>query len=130
MNRAIKILVIDRVFIMVKSGDRARHLVGKKGTAVDSRRGFDGPDGCSRPGIEGRGHSHCGSNRRKGEAGSAGNAKLTKGCIVVHVALSRVGLAPGILIRCDVKQFGVIRRARVQRRVQVVAFHDHHVRYG
>ena len=41
LDPAIKILVIDRVFIMVESGDRARHLVGKKGTAIDSRLGLD-----------------------------------------------------------------------------------------
>src|SRR5262245_52117150 len=89
LNPAIKILVIDRVFVMVESGDGARYLVGKKGTTIDSRLGFDGPDGCSRPSIHGGGHSHCGPNRRKGEVGCTGNAKLTIGCIVVHVALSR-----------------------------------------
>src|SRR5436190_3346652 len=119
LDPAIKILVIDRVFIMVKSGDRARHLVGKKGTAIDSRRGFDGPDGCSRPGIDGRGHSHRGSNRREAEAGGAGNAKLTKGCIVGHVALSRVDLAPGILMWGDVLRFGVVGRTRIHRCVEI-----------
>src|ERR1700681_4032024 len=96
LDRAIKILVIECIFIMPNAGDWARHLVGNERTAIDSRLGLDRSDGCSSPGIDGRGHSHGGSNGRKGETRRAVDAVLTIGGIVVHVALTRMGLAPGV----------------------------------
>ena len=128
LDPAIKILVIDGVFIMVEPGDRARHLVGNKGTAIDSRRGLDRLDGRSRPGIDGRGHSHGGSNRRKAETGGAADIKTAVGCIVEHVALPRVGLAPGILVWGNVLRFGEVGRTRVHRRVQIVYFDNNPMR--
>src|SRR6187401_2140142 len=128
LNPAIQILVIDRVFVMVKSGDRTRHPVGKKGTAIDSRLGFDGPDGCSRPCTDSRGHSHRGSNGRKGEVGSTGNVKLTIGCIVVHVTLSRMGLEPGVLMWGDVLHFGVVGRTRIHRCVAMTSINQNAMR--
>ena len=130
LNPAIQILVVDRVFIMPNPSDWARHLVGNERTAIDSRNGLDRIDGRSSPGIDGRGHSHRGSNGRKAETRRAGDIETTVGRIVIHVALPRVSLAPGVLMRSDVLSFGVIRRARIQRRVQVAAFHKNPVRYA
>ena len=128
LNPAIKILVVEGVLIMPNPSDRARHFVGNERTAIDSRNGLDRIDGRSSPGIDGRGHSHRGSNRRKAETRRAADVKLTVGGIVVHVALSGVSLAPGVLMRSDVLRFGEVRRAHIQRRVQVAAFHKNPVR--
>src|SRR5436190_24189720 len=52
LNPTIKILVIDRIFIMPNPRDRARHFVGNEGTAIDSRNRFDSIDGRSGPYID------------------------------------------------------------------------------
>ena len=57
LNPAVKILVIDRVFIMPDPGDGACHFVGNKATTIDSRLGFDRRNRRARPGIDGRGRS-------------------------------------------------------------------------
>ena len=64
----------------------------------------------------------------KVKARRAGDIETAVGRIVVHVALPGMGLAPGVLMRSDVLRFGVIGRARIQRRVQVVLFHQKPVR--
>ena len=103
---AIQVLIIDRVFIMPDAGRWVRHLVGNERAAIDSRRGLDRVDGRSRPGIDGRSHAHRGANRRKGEARRAADIETAVGDVVIHVALPRVGLAPGVLMRGDVLRFG------------------------
>ena len=128
MDPTVKILVIDRVFIMPNPSGWIRHLVGNEGTAIDSRLGLDRIDGRSSPGIDGSGRSHGGSNGRKGETRRAADIELTIGGVVVHVAFPRVSLAPGVLMRSDVLRFGVIRRARIHRRVQVISLHKDPVR--
>jgi hypothetical protein len=128
LNPAIKILVIDRVLIMPNPSDRARHFVGNERTAIGSRNGLDRIDGRSSPGIDGRSHSHGGSNGRKGETRRAADAELTVGGVVVHVALPRVSLAPGVLMWRYVLRFGEVRRAHIHRRVQVISFHKDPVR--
>src|SRR6266436_1661265 len=75
LNRAIKVLVIDRIFIMPNASNWTRHLVGDERTAIDSRNGLDRVDGSPRPGIDGWDHSHRGSDRRKSETRNAANRK-------------------------------------------------------
>ena len=41
LDRAIKILIVDGVFIMPNAGGWVRHLVDNEGTAIDSRLGLD-----------------------------------------------------------------------------------------
>ena len=55
-------------------------------------------------------------------------SELTVGDIVIHIALPRVSLAPGVLMRGDVLRLGEIGRARIQRRIQVVHFDQKPVR--
>jgi hypothetical protein len=128
LNRAIKILIIDGVLVMPDSSAWVRHFEAKEPNAIDSRNGLDPVDGRSSPSIDGRAHSHCGGNRGKTETRRTGDTELTVGDVVVHVALPRVSLAPGVYLRSYVLSFGVIRRARIHRRVQVVAFHENPVR--
>src|SRR6202043_2578746 len=92
--------------------------------------GLDPVDGCSSPGIDGRAHSHRGPSAYKGETRRAADSVLTVGRVVIHVALSRVSLAPDVLMRSYVLRFGVIRRARIQRRVQIIGLNTNPVRYA
>ena len=84
--------------------------------------------GRSSPRPGGRGHSHRGSNRRKSETRRAGDIVTAIGRVVIHVALPRVGLAPGVFMRAVVLNFEVVRRARVHRCIQVGGIHDNPMR--
>jgi len=128
LDPAIKILVIDRVLIMPDPSGWVRHFVGNEGTAIGSRNRLDWIDGRSRPGTDGRDRSRRGSDRRKGETRRASDIETAVGRIVIHVALPGVSLAPDVLMRSDVLRFGIIRRARIQRGVQVAHFHKDPVR--
>jgi hypothetical protein len=130
LNPAIKILVIDRVFIMPNPGGRVGHFVGNEGTSVGARDGLDWVDRCSSPGIDGRGHPYGRSNGRKAETRRARDGEPAVRRIVVHVALPGMGLAPSVLMRSDVLRFGVVRRAWIQRGVQVAPLHQKPVRYA
>ena len=112
LNRAIEVLIMDGVFIMPNAGGRVRHFVGDERTAIDSRRGLDRTDGRAGPGTGRRNHSHRGADRRKGETRRAGDIVATIGGIVIHVALTGMGLAPGVFLRAVVLHFSVISRAR------------------
>src|SRR6185436_8623896 len=94
-----------------------RYLVSNEPAAIDSWLRFDRIDGRSCPGGKRRGHSHRVEVPEKGETRRAADIVTAVGGIVVHVAFPGMGLAPGILIRADVLHFGVIGRARIQRRV-------------
>ena len=113
---------------MPNPGNWPRDLEGDEPLAIGSRNRFDLVDGGSEPGIDGRGHSHRVSNGRKGKARRAADIEPTVGGIVVHVALSSVSLAPGVLMRSDVLGFSVVSRPRIQRCVQIGGFHQHPVR--
>ena len=128
LNRTIKILVIERILIMPNSGRGIRYLVGNDRTAIMSRVRLDRIDRRSRPSCDGSSRSHRGPNRRKVETGRTADTELAVGRIVVHIALPRVSLAPGVLMRGDVLRLGEIGRARIQRRIQVVHFDQKPVR--
>ena len=128
LNRAIQILVIDRVLVMPDSSGRICDLVANEGNAIDSRSRLDLVDRRSGPGLDGRLHSHRGSDGRKGETGGASHTELTVGDIVVHVALPRMSLAPGVFMGSDVLTFGPVGRARIQRCVQIALLHLEPVR--
>src|SRR5947208_16952455 len=67
LNRAIKVLVIDRIFIMPTASNRTGYLVADERTAIDSRNGRDRVDGGYRPGVDGWGPANRGSDGRKGD---------------------------------------------------------------
>ncbi len=130
LDPAIKVLVKDRVFIMVHAADRARHFVSDKCTAIYSRLRFNRLDGCSRPGGEGRGHPHGRANLGESEVGCASDTELQVGGIVIHVAFPRVRLTPTVFVRRDIDQFRIVGCARVHRLIQIVGFNQDHVRHG
>ena len=128
LDRAIEVLVIDRVFIMPEADRWIRHFIGNKGTAIDSRRRFDRVDGRSGPGVDGRGPLHDGSRHYKREIRGAVDQNATVRRVVIHIALAGMGLAPGVLIRRNVLDLGIISRTRIRRRVQVAPFHQEPMR--
>ncbi len=130
LNRAIQVLVIDRILIMPNSSGWVGHFIANKCNAIVSRIGLNLIDRCSGPGKDGWGRSHRGSNRRKCEIRGSADTELTIGDVVVHVALPGIGLAPGIFMRSDILTFGKIGRARILRRVQVAHCHRDPVRGG
>ena len=114
LNRAVKVLVIDGVFIVVHPGIWSCHLVTNEENAVISWIRFTLVYRCSGPGHNGRLLSHRVAHEIKGKRLVDSNyAALTIRCIVIHVALGRVSLAPGAFVRDDVFRFSKIGRPDV-----------------
>src|SRR5260370_16051514 len=128
LNRAIQVLVIDRVFVMPNSSGWVCHFIANECKAIVSRIGLDLIDGCSGPGKNRRVLLHRGSNGRKREIRASTDTELTIGDIVVHVALPGISLAPGIFMWSDILTFGEIGRAWILRCVQIAHCHRDPVR--
>ena len=97
--------------------------------AIDSRGRLDLDYRRARPRHDGRLLSHGGANATKTKGlVDASHILTTVRSIVIHVALARMSLAPGVFVRDDVFRFGKIGRSRVQRRVQVVNVNQNSVR--
>ena len=97
LNPSVKVLVVQRIFIVPDAGSWIAHLVTHKPDAIVPRIGLElvhgGADTC--PGHNGRLHSHSGANRRKCHIGwGIDDRELAIGYIVVHVALAGMRLAP------------------------------------
>jgi len=121
LDRAIKVLVIERVFVVPNAGGRIGHLVTHEPNPVVSRIRLDLVHCCAPerlPGVNGSLHAHCGTGRRKCVVVSAAaDAKPTVGGVIVHVALAGMTLAPSVFMWSQILAFGKISRARVLRRV-------------
>ena len=127
LNRAIQVLVVNCVFVMPDSGRGTCDLGANESNTIDLFSRLELVDRRSGPGIDRRLHSHRGPDGRKGEIGGASNTELSVGDIVVHVALARMSLAPGVFMWSNVLTFGEVGRARIQRCVQVAHCHRYPV---
>ena len=125
LDRAIEVLVIDRVLVMPDSSVGTCDLVANESNAIarrsrrNCRSRLDLVDRRSRPGpdrsqLSLRGKSARGKCERTGRAR---DIVATVGDVVVHVALPGMRLAPDILMRGDVLRFGIISCPGIQRRV-------------
>ena len=114
LDRAIEILVIDRVFIMPDTGTGVRHFVAHEPDTVGSGSGLDLVYRRAAPGRDRRLLSHGGScaSKTKGLVNSGYGVRTVRS-IVIHVALVRMTLAPGGFVRNDVIGFSKICRSRV-----------------
>jgi len=130
LNGAIEVLVIDSVLIVPNAGSGTRYFVAHKQNAIVSRIRFELGNRRSRPGVDSWLHSHRGSGRRKCEIGNPAHVIPAVGSVVVHVALARMRLAPGVFMRRDVCCFGEIGRARIERCVQIIDLNNDPVRYA
>ena len=114
LDGAVEVLVIERVFVMVNTGRRVRHFVTHEPNPVVARIGFQLIHRRASPRHDGRLRSHGGGCGAKTERlGDSGHRVPAVGSVVVHVALARMRLAPGVFVRNDVFRFGKIRRPRV-----------------
>ena len=116
MNRTIQIHVKERILIVPDSSRRISYSIAHEPDPVVTGIGLNlGYRGASiRPSLDGRLHSHRVTGLIEYEIGRpAANRKLLIGEIVKHVALVRMGLAPGVLMRGDVGGFSIITGAWV-----------------
>src|ERR1044071_4576725 len=120
LDRAIEILVIDRVFVMPYTADGTDNLVGDKSAPIHAGLWFDGLNGGAGPGGNGRHRGHGGASDRERETRCAANVKSGVRRVITHVALAGVSLTPGVLVRGDVLDLGVIGRTRIHGWVQIV----------
>ena len=91
LNRAIEILVIQRILVVPNTGSWSRHFVTHKPDPIVTRVRLNLVYCGTCPSHDGRLHLERGANGRKREsAGAAADSKLAIGCIVVHVALPRM----------------------------------------
>ncbi len=121
LDRAIEVLVVESIFIVPDAGTRVRDFVAHEPDAIGSRVRLLSVYRRASPSHDGRLFSHGGScaGKTKGLINSGYGVRTVRS-VVIHVALARMTLAPGVFVRDDVFRFGKIRRSWVQRRVQVV----------
>jgi len=125
LDRAIEILVIERVFIVPDPRRRVTHFVAHKPNAIVMRIRLNLIHGRATPRHDGRLLSHSGTNGGKCEGcRPATHVIPLVGSIVVHVALARVALAPGVFVWNDVFRFGKIGRAWILSGKQIIRFHQ------
>ena len=124
LDGAIQVLVINRVFIVPNTWGGVRYLIAYKTNPIDSWNWLQLVDRRSGPGIDRRQRSHRGADGGKGETGGATNTKLPVGDIIVHVALPRMRLAPGVFMWRDVLTFGKVGRASILSCVKVAHWHQ------
>lgn len=121
MDRAVEVLVVQRVFIVPNASGRIGHFVTHEPNPVVSRIRLDLVHGCAPerlPGVNGSLHAHGGAGRRKCVVvPAAADIKPAVGGVIVHVALPGMTLAPGVFMWSQILAFSKISRARVLRRV-------------
>ena len=129
LNGTIEVLVIDSVFIVPHPGIWSCDLGSNEENAVISWIRFAFVYSRAGPGRDGRLLSHGRAKGAKIEIRRpATHALLLVGDIVIHVALIRVSLAPGVLVLHHVLCFGKIGGARILGWDQVVGFNQNSVR--
>jgi hypothetical protein len=119
LDGAIQVLIVDGILIVPHSGSWPCYFVTDKENTVASGRWPRGrlnrvAHGGSGPGFNRRLLSESVAHEIKGERLVDSNyAALTVRCVVIHVALVRVTLAPGAFVRDDVFRFSKIGRPDV-----------------
>jgi hypothetical protein len=130
LNGSIEVLIIERVLIMPHAATQVGDFVTHEPDTIMSRVGLDLIYCCTRPSHDRWLHTHRRAHLRKGEIwGAAAHAKLTVSGVVIHVALVRMTLAPGVFTRGNILRFGKICRPLIERLVQVVDLHTDSMRY-
>ena len=127
LNRAVQVLVINRVLVMPDSSGGICDLVANESNAIDFTSRLDLIDRRSSPSHDGRLLLHCGDGGRKGKTGGATDRESPVGDIIVLVALPGMRLAPDVLMGSDVLTFGKVGRARILSRVQITYIYRHSV---
>jgi len=129
LDGAIEVLVVQRVFVVPDASGGVRDFVTHEPDTVVSWVRLNLIYRCASPSHDRRRLAHGGAyaSKSKGLVDS-GYAVLMVRSVVIHVALARMTLAPGVFVRDYILRFGKIRRSRVQRRIQVVNVNQNSVR--
>jgi hypothetical protein len=130
LDRAIEVLVIQRILVVPDALAWISHFVTHKPDAIVSRIRLHLIYCCARPSHDGRLHPHGRAERRKREIGSAGDRELTIGDVVKHVALVGMRLAPCVFVRTNVCRFAKIGGTLIEVCVQVVYLHANPMRHA
>ena len=110
LDRAIEVLVIERVFIVPDASGGVRDFVTHEPDTIVSRVRLLPVYRRAGPGHDRWLLAHGGANGAKGEGCRAATHVIPLvRSIVVHVALARMTLAPGVFVRDDVFRFGKIQ---------------------
>ena len=124
LDRAIEVLVIESVFIVPDASGGVCDFEAHEPDTIISRVRLLLVYRCPCPGRDRWLLAHGGANGGKGEGCRATTHVMPLvRSIVVHVALARMTLAPGVFVRDDVFRFGKIQSALVLGRNQVTRFH-------
>src|SRR5213082_1760440 len=100
LDGAIEVLVIERVFVMINADRRVRHLVTHEPNPVVARIGFELIHRSASPRHDSWLRSHGGTRLGKSERlGDSAYCVPAVRSVVVHVALARMRLAPGVFVR-------------------------------
>ena len=114
LDRAIEVLVIERVFIVPDASSRVGDFVAHEPDTIVEVIGFELVYRRTSPSRDRGMLSHGGSRTSKTKGlTNSGYGVGTVRSVVIHVALVRMTLAPGAFVGDDVFRFGKIRRAHV-----------------
>ena len=114
LNGTVQVLIVQSVLVVPNFGTWVCDLICHKPDAVGSRVRLDLIHRGARPCLDGRLHSQCVTDWREREISSAAHAILAVRSIVIHVALRRMRLAPGVFTRGDVLRFSKVGRALIK----------------
>jgi hypothetical protein len=129
LDRTIEVLVVQSIFIVPDAGAGVRHFVAHEPDAVIARIRLLLVHCRAGPGHDRWLLAYGAANGAKGEGcRPATNVIALVRSVVVHVALARVTLAPGVFVRDNVFRFGKIGGAYVLGRNQVTRLHQNPVR--
>jgi len=129
LNRAIEVLVIERVLVMPDASRRIGHLITHEPDAIVAVIWFDLIYCRASPGFDGRLLALSGTYGIEGERlVDSSYAVLFVRSVIILVALVRMTLAPGAFVRNDVFRFRKIRCPWVLGRAQVTNVNENSVR--
>ena len=114
LDRAIEVLVVESIFIVPDAGTGVRYFEAHEPDTIISRIRLLPVYRRAGPSHDGRLLSHGGACASKSEGlVDSGYGVPFVRSVVIHVALARMTLAPGVFVRDDVFRFSKIRRSRV-----------------
>jgi hypothetical protein len=118
LDRAVEVLVVERVFIVPDASRRVGHLVTHEPDTIIARVRLLPVYRSASPSHDRALHAHGRTGTRKRVAvPAAADVKPAVGGVIVHVALPGMTLAPNVFMWSQILAFGKVSRAGVLRGV-------------